>query len=259
MPRMDHLIDAGRGLAPNFELAAAVYPDKPLTDEQLIGIQAEASDRYHSTRYVGDAGKTDLTALALMFGISHWQGQADPRTVFLPVPPEGSALFAYNLLGQMASCSHGPGAMALRCLSTLCLDVASADVGEDIDLVGSSFFAGLELAKASGNQSTAENEQLLAWAAREVAARKSAQVKRLATMAQKAAAQEQRLLSFATAIVASNPYASDRLIQRLYRDKFGLPENSSNAEAKTLARFRRSGALPRRRPAKTRIDDHRAS
>lgn len=238
----------------SFPDAGIVDNDRPISAADLHVISAEACERYCQTSSGLDgSNKTALTSLVLWVACMEWHAQPDRPTLFWPVAQKGSASFSYTLICAMASMTAQPENQILNSLAMLCLDTEADGPSGEGSLARDAFFAGMGLSRLGRERAEAREAILGQRLNVLVESKVDAQIRRAETMQKKAQALEQRLRDFAIALIDDNPFISDNAIQRLYRERHALPSNSSNAEAKTLSRLRRAGALPKRRAM---IDRH---
>ena len=217
--------------------------DRPMSVADLFVVEAQANVRHMESR--NSEGPVDLLSFALSLGCATWL--QEPRTTELmwPVAEPLTPAFAYNLLQQMGSAT-GQAAF-FGTLAELCYQLAAQSVGERADVANAAFFAGLQWGQATGDRHQERADQLQRHLGAIQQARADAQITRKQTFERQALAKEQALLALAVDMIAANPFTTDKDVQQLYREQHGLPDNTSNAEAKVISRLRREGRLPARR------------
>ncbi len=240
-----------------YALSAATDGDRLVSEDDMRSIYADASVRFHRA-YFGEysRGPEDLTHAALMFACHEWMTAGLTGAICWPTAPIDSPAFAYNLITQMSAASASPQSQALSSLAVLCIDVALSEIDIDVDLPRSAFFAGLAFGKMGQAKATSVVEVLNDRMAKIAQASASARSRRAMTMAEKAEVREADIKAFAAEKIEANPFITDRVIQKLFRERQGLPDNTSNAEAKVISKLRREGKLPARRPM---TDGHASS
>lgn len=211
--------------------------DRPVTAEGFEQLLGGAVARAHATSPTwSPADRQDMTAVALMFAIRHWRMRKQSAELFWPIADEETTAFCWNLLFQMSEIDpEGP----FRQLRFMVAERGAVDFGKpEGDTASMAFYAGFALGvdggSAKGLMTTRSqmNDLLLSY-----------------TQARKEAAENRRstLLTFAAAMIESDPHVSTAEIAREFR-KVHRPTSalSTDLEDREVSAWRRAGVLPER-------------
>lgn len=228
--------------------SAATDQDRLMSEDDVRTVYADACVRFHQAHFGDQAkGNETLAQAALMFATHEWMTAGLTGSLRWPRAPIDSPTFAYNLITQMSAASPNPQSQALSSLAVLCMDVALSKVDGDADVPKSAFFAGLAFGQMGQAKAVSVVEVLKDRMVKIAEAAAASRNRRATTMAEKAEARVADIHAFAAKQIKANPFITDKVIQKLFREERGLPDNTSNAEAKVISKLRHEKRLPARR------------